>query len=69
MSALVQTTKQGDIDTTYTTIMGYYVIKLISEDHISQEETRCSVQISTFGELVVKDQYMNFMKDNTKWYW
>ena len=25
--------------------------------------------LGTAGEIVVKSQYMNCMKDNTKWYW
>ena len=34
MDSLVKTWKYGAINTTYTTIMGYYAIKLISEDYI-----------------------------------
>ena len=54
MAALVQTNKYGDINTTYTTTMGYYVIKFMSEAYTLQEETAYSGQISTSGELVAK---------------
>ena len=68
MSALVQTDKYGAVNTTYTTTMGYYVIKLISEAYALREETTCDRKIGSAGELVVKAQYINCMKDNTKRY-
>ena len=37
MAALVQTGKYGAINTTYTTTMRYYVIKLISEHYTKQK--------------------------------
>ena len=67
MAALVQTGKYGDINTTYTTKMGYYVINFLSESYTPQEDTTCDRQISTSGEIVVKSQYMNYMQDYTKW--
>ena len=68
MSALVQTDKYGAVNTTYTTTMGYYVIKLISEAYALREETTCDRKIGSAGELVVKAQYIDCMKDNTKRY-
>ena len=63
---LVLTGKYGTINTTDTTTMGYYVIKCMSESYILQEETTCDGQISTSGDLVVKPQYMNNIKNKTK---
>ena len=37
MAALVQSVKYGSINTTYTTTMGYYVIKSVSEAYKLQE--------------------------------
>ena len=68
MDTLVQTDEYVAINTTYTTTMGYYVIELMSENYMLQEENLCNEQISTADELVVKAQYMNCMQDNTKWY-
>ena len=47
------------MNTTYTTTMGYYVVKFISEAHTLQEYTTCDGKINTSGELVVKVQYLN----------
>ena len=68
MAALVQNGHYGDINTTYTTTKGYYVIKFLSEYYTLQEYTHCDVQIVTAGEPVVKLQYTNCMQENTKWY-
>ena len=69
MAALVNTGHFGTINTTDTTIMGYYVIKLMLQYYTLQEDTTPDGKISTAGELVVKSQYMNCIQDNTKWYW
>ena len=65
----MKTGKYGSINTTDTTKMGYYVIKFLSKAYALQEETICNRQISTSGQLVVKAQYMNYIQDNTHWYW
>ena len=49
--------------------MGYCVIKFVSEASTLQEETICDEKISTAGGLVVKVQYINFIQDNTIFYW
>ena len=69
MDELVQTGQYGDINTTYTSTMGYYVIKFVSEPYTLQGETMFGRQISTSVELVFKSQYMDCMKDNTEWCW
>ena len=69
MAELSQTGKYGAINTTDTTTMGYCVLKFMSESYTLEEETTCYGKISTTGGLDVKVQYMNCMKDNTKWYW
>ena len=38
-------------------------------DYIPQEDTTCDVKISTYGGIVVKAQYTNFIQDNSKCYW
>ena len=49
MDALVQTGKDGAINTIYTTKIGYYVIKFISEAYTLQEETTSGRKISTYS--------------------
>ena len=68
MDLLLQTGKYGAINTTYTTTMGYYVIKLLSESYTLQEDTTCNRKIGIAGELVLKSQYTECMKYYTKWY-
>ena len=69
MDALVQTGNYGDINTTDTDTMGYYVMKFVSGSYTLQEETIYYGKISTDGELFVKYEYINCMQDNTKLYW
>ena len=59
MDTFVKTGKYSDIDTTYKTAMGYYVIKLMSESYTLQEETLCDGQIGNSGKIVFKAQNMN----------
>ena len=54
MAALVQTGQYGAINTTYTTTMGYYVIKLFSETYTLQEDTSFDGKIIKTVELFVK---------------
>ena len=68
MAALVQTGQYGAINTIDTATMGYYVIGFMWEPYNLQEETTCDGQISTAGKIFSKAQYINCMKDNTKWY-
>ena len=68
MAELVQNYQYSAINTTYTSTMGYYVIKFMSETYILEEEKMCDGKISTSGELYVKPQYTNCTQDNTKWY-
>ena len=69
MALFFQSGKYGNMNTTYYTTMGYYVITFVSEAYTLQEHTACYVQISTAGELFFKTQYLNCMQENTKWYW
>ena len=54
------------INTTDTTTMGYYVIKIFQEFYILQEDITCDRKIITSTELVVKAKYMHSMQGNTK---
>ena len=49
MDALLQTVQYGNINTSDTTTMGYYVVKLLSEAYTLQEDTTCDVKTSTAG--------------------
>ena len=69
MESLVNAGHYGYMNKTYTTTIGYYVIKIVSEVYNLQEYTACERQISKAGELVVKAQYSICMQENTKWYW
>ena len=40
----------------------------MSESYALQEETTPDVKISTYGELVVKSQYIECMQDNINFY-
>ena len=54
MAVLVQIGKYGDINTTDTTTMGYYVLNFWSEAYTPQEDTTCDGKISTSIEIIVK---------------
>ena len=54
MAALVQTGKHGAINTTDTTTMGYYAIKLFLEGYTLQEDTMCDRKICTAGGIFFK---------------
>ena len=69
MSTLVQTVKYNTINAKDTSKMGSYVIQFVSDPYTLQEEENCDGKICTACELVFKSQYMNFMQDNTRWYW
>ena len=62
VASLVQYGNYGAINTTYSTTMGYYAIEFVSEEYSQQEDTTSDVQISTASELVVKVQYLSFIK-------
>ena len=69
MSALVKTAKYCFINIADTKRMVYYVIKFTSESYTLREDTTCGGNFSLSGEIVFRDQYINCMQDNTKWYW
>ena len=69
MAALVKTGKYGSINTIDTTIMGYFVIKFMSEAYTLQEDTTCDGKICSSDDLAVKYQHMNFIQYNMKCYW
>ena len=52
MAVLVQIGKYGAINTTYTTTMGYYVTKFLSEAYTLQECTTCDGKIGAANELI-----------------
>ena len=56
-------------NTTDPTTMGYYGVKYVSYAYKLHEDTKFDGKISTAGELVVKSQYMESIKENKKWYW
>ena len=69
MSSLVQYGKYGAINKTYTSIMGYYMIKYVSDAYNLQYDITCDWQISSSGKLVVKAQYLVCMQAKKNCYW
>ena len=69
MSELFKTNKYGAIKTTDNSTMGYYAVKFMSESYPLQYKCKNNGQISEYGDLVVKAQYMDCIKVNTNWYW
>ena len=69
MASLVESGKYGVINTTDTSTNGFYVIMFTSGTYKLQENTIIYGKIITAGELVVKSQYICFMKVDTNWYW
>ena len=69
MASLLQSGKNGFINTANTTTNGYYTINFISEAYtLKNNTTICGQAIST-GELVVKAQYIFSMQETTNVYW
>ena len=54
LSALVQNGKYGEINTEYTTVMGYYAVKLLSEPYTLQDIKTVDKQVIKSGELILK---------------
>ena len=69
MYALVQSGHYGVIKKDYTTINGFYVIKLISWSYTMQNNIQIDGHIVYAGKLVVNAQYLYNMQENTNWYW
>ena len=69
MASLVESGKYGAINTTDMTTNGFYVIIFESEAYTQQDNTTIDGQVITSGELVVKAQYLCYMKVDTNWYW
>ena len=69
MASLVESGKYGAINTTDTTTNGFYVIIFTSEAYTLQDNTTFDGKIMTAGELVVKSQYICYMKIGTNWHW
>ena len=68
MDSLIQSIKNGSIDTSDTSKNEYYVIKFISEAYTMQNNTTIGGNIITAGELFVKTQYICSIQDITNWY-
>ena len=62
MASLVQSVKYGAINTDYTTINGYNVIKFISEAYTLKNNTTIDRQIINAAELGFKAQYLCSME-------
>ena len=69
MASLVQSGMYSDINTDATTKNVLYVIKLLSEAYILQNNTTIDGQVISAGGLFVKPKYIFSMKENTNWYW
>ena len=69
MSLLVHNGKYGVINTAYPTIMGYYIVKLLSEPYILSDDKTVDKKVIKSVELIVKAGYISIMRSNTNWYW
>ena len=69
MAQLFESGKYGAINTTDTSTNDFYVIMFTSEVYILHDNTTIGGQIITYGELIVKAQYLCSMKVDTNWYW
>ena len=69
MALVVQSGKYGAINTDDTTKNGYYVIKFISEAYTMKNNTTIEGKMISSGELVVREQYIFSLQENTNWYW
>ena len=64
MASLVQYGKYGAMNTTDTSTMGCYVIKLVSEAYTLKDDTTCDRKFISSGELVVKAHDISCMQAN-----
>ena len=62
MASIVQLGKYGAINAEYTTTMGYYVRKYLSEPYIIQEYQTTDGKVSKAVELVLKSEYISYIK-------
>ena len=69
MESLVRYENDSAMNTTDPTTLVYYVLKCVLDSYTLQEDTTCYFQTSTAGKLVVKCQYMIFMKATINLYW
>ena len=63
MASLVQSGMYGAFKTDETTANVLYVIKFISESYMLQNSTAIYGQVISAGELVVRAQYLCYMKE------
>ena len=69
MALLVESGKYVSINKTDTSTNGFYVIMFTSEAYTLQDNTTIDGQIITFGEYIVKAQYLCSMQVDTNGYW
>ena len=69
MASLFQSGMYGAINIDDTTTYELDVIPFISEAYTLQNNTKIDGHVISAGELVVKSQYLCYMKENTNWYW
>ena len=65
MTSLAQSGMYGTINTDDLTTKGFYVIQFISEAYILKNNTQIYGQVISDGELVVKEQYLCSMQENS----
>ena len=68
LSELVQNGNYGAINTADPTTVGYYVVKLLLEPYMLQDNITTDKKLIKSGELKVKSKYPSKMKTNTTWY-
>ena len=66
MASLVYSGNHCNINTTYKTTLGFYVLKYVSEDYTLKDDTIRDGKISTSDEFVVKAQYLIYIEGRDK---
>ena len=69
MASLVETGKYGSINTTGTSINGFYIIMFTLGAYKLQDNTTLDRKIITTDELVVKAQYNYSMQVDANCHW
>ena len=69
MASLVQLGMYGAINIDDTTTNWFCVIQLLAEAYTLQNNKTIDEQVISAGELVVREQYLCSIQENTNWYW
>ena len=69
MTSFFQSSKYSAINTEDPTIMGYYIVKYVSEAFALNEYIINDRKVSSTVELALQAEYLGILKANKNWYW